>query len=62
MGLGGLWLVNGDMGGVLMKISGDLWGNVRLKLCGWNWGCYSPFLEKWQPLFSDNSPPLEQVV
>ena len=26
VGLGGLWLVNGDMGGVWMKISGDLWG------------------------------------
>lgn len=22
----GLWLVNGDMGGVWVKISGDLWG------------------------------------
>ena len=24
--VGGLWWVNGDMGGVWVKISGDLWG------------------------------------
>ena len=58
----GLWLVNRDMGGIMVENKWGFVGNVRLKLCGWNWGCYSPFLEKWQPLFSDNLPPLEQVV